>query len=114
MEAIAYCTTFLPEHIPSYEDTERSFSFLNKKTVSTNSATSRDKKEKSENYQEISQGIDIAFKARPLLLSNACPPLYKGRDVNTQGVRWPPSSSLVRTLKGVAASLHRVGCIVLF
>jgi hypothetical protein len=42
MEAIAYCTTFLPEHIPSYEDTERSFSFLNRKTISTNFAKSRD------------------------------------------------------------------------
>jgi DNA-directed RNA polymerase beta' subunit len=71
MEAIAYCTTFLPEHIPSYEDTERSFSFLNRKTVSTKSAKLRDEKKKKENYQEISQGIDIAFKSRPPLLSNA-------------------------------------------
>ncbi len=108
MEAIAYCTTFLPEHIPSYEDTERSFSFLNRKTISTNFEKSIDEKTKREkiNYQQISQGIDIAFKARPHLLSSVPSssfgktaqdkpvprkelPLFSVRD-RDPGVRWPP------------------------
>ncbi len=112
MEAIAYCTTFLPEHIPSYEDTERSLLFLNTKTRSTNFTKSIDEKTKKENrnYQEISQGIHIAFKARPHLLSSVPPSSSSWKEGGGHGTPLPEGGGE----EGVASSMHGQEKSILF